>query len=286
MMDRRPPRLQRIKPLGIITLPPKTSFTQLSLENKIIQSVWIGPRLSAMESLCIRSFLSFGHAFHLYLYGPCEGVPKGTIVKDANEIINHSEVQKYRSTTIFSDLFRYMLLQKGISVWYVDMDTIALRPFDFTESYIFASEYLQNGQRLVDNGILKIPKDSELLKEAIKRCGQQDPMNPSGNLSHGALAMGPELMTVLAEEYDLLSYVKTPSVFTGIVPWEIPNAYIDQTVSIDLSAAYATHMWQSRWTTTGKNKDEVYHSHSLYEQLKRRYPETEHYFGTNSDSLV
>src|ERR1700686_3230653 len=129
MTDRRPPRMQRAKPLGTIVLPSRIPRVSLSSDNRIIQSVWIGPRLSAMESLCVRSFLYHGHAFHLYLYGPCEGVPKGTIVRDANEVITYSEVHRYRSTTIFSDFFRYMLLQKEISGWYVDMDTIALRPF-------------------------------------------------------------------------------------------------------------------------------------------------------------
>ncbi len=53
----------------------------------IIQSLWIGSRLSTMEKLCIVSFIKQGHAFHLYTYGEVAEVPQGTIVKDANEII-------------------------------------------------------------------------------------------------------------------------------------------------------------------------------------------------------
>jgi hypothetical protein len=62
-------------------------------------------------------------------------------------------------------------------------------------------------------------------------------------------------------------------VFTGIAPWDIPNAFIDPYVNLDLSQAHAVHMWQSRWTTTGQDKDEKYHPNSLYERLKQKYPE-------------
>ena len=44
------------------------------MNSEIIQSLWIGPRLSNMEYLCIKSFIDFGHEFHLYTidsYVPC-----------------------------------------------------------------------------------------------------------------------------------------------------------------------------------------------------------------------
>lgn len=272
MISRRPPRLQRAKPIGTFVLPELMPSSTIGPKNKIIQSVWIGSSLSSMESLCIRSFIANGHEFHLYVHGKCSEIPNGTVIKDANEILPESEITKFRSVTIFSDLFRYLLLKRGVSPWYVDMDTIALRPFEFSEDYIFASEFLQNGHRLVDNGILKLPADSALLSELINRCQQQDPMNPSGKLSHGALAMGPELMTELAEKFNMLEYVKAPAVFTGIVPWEIPQTFVDPTYSANLTEAYAAHMWQSRWTTTGQDKNGVYHTKSLFEILKQRYP--------------
>jgi len=272
-MDRRPPRPLRIpKTLGIITFPDSEKVT-LSPYNKVVQGLWVGNRLSAMEKLSIRSFLCNGHEFHLYVHGTCEGIPKGTVVKDANNIIDKSEISGYLNLAVFSDMFRYTLLQRKSPRWWVDLDTIALRPFEFQEDYVFASEYLQTGQCLVDNGILKVPKENHLIRLALDRCKLQDKAHPTGLLSHGALAMGPELMTALAKELDLLRYVKPPSVFTGIAPWDIPNAFIDPYVNLDLSQAHAVHMWQSRWTTTGQDKDEKYHPNSLYERLKQKYPE-------------
>ena len=34
----------------------------------ILQSLWLGKRLSVMEQLSIRSFLDQGYSFHLYTY--------------------------------------------------------------------------------------------------------------------------------------------------------------------------------------------------------------------------
>ena len=50
------------------------------MSSDIIQSLWIGDRLSVMERLCIQSFLDQGHQFHLYLYAPCDRVPAGATI--------------------------------------------------------------------------------------------------------------------------------------------------------------------------------------------------------------
>ena len=75
----------------------------------VIQTMWIGPRLSTMEQLCIKSFLRNGHPFHLYVYEEVEDVPQGTVVLDANEILPASRIFQYRdhkSYAGFSNFFR------------------------------------------------------------------------------------------------------------------------------------------------------------------------------------
>jgi hypothetical protein len=52
---------------------------------RVVQSLWIGDRLSVMEQLCISSFLRHGHVFHLYVYQQTEGIPAGTVVLDGNQ---------------------------------------------------------------------------------------------------------------------------------------------------------------------------------------------------------
>ena len=50
---------------------------------KEVQSLWVGPKLSILEVLCIKSFQKVGHTFILYTYEKVKNVPKGTIIKDA-----------------------------------------------------------------------------------------------------------------------------------------------------------------------------------------------------------
>ena len=99
----------------------------------IIQCLWIGRALSPLEQLSIRSFLANGHEVHLYLYEQIEGVPRGTRVRNAERVLPRSAQFLYRehpSYAGFSNFFRYrLLLEKG--GWWVDLDTICLRPFDF-----------------------------------------------------------------------------------------------------------------------------------------------------------
>lgn len=108
----------------------------------IIQSLWIGDDLTNMEKLCIQSFIDNGHEFHLYTYTDIGGIPEGTIVKDGNEILPESEIFKTKhrsSVSKFSDWFRYALLSKHGNFW-VDMDLICIRPFNFTDEIIFRAK--------------------------------------------------------------------------------------------------------------------------------------------------
>lgn len=57
------------------------SAAALALGHAIVQSLWIGPRLSSMEWLSIRSFLEHGHEVHLFVYEDVEGVSEGTVVR-------------------------------------------------------------------------------------------------------------------------------------------------------------------------------------------------------------
>ena len=78
----------------------------------IVQSLWIGGTLSKMEVLSIKSFIENGNEYHLYTYDNVKNIPKGTIIKDGNEIISKEYIFKYcnGSYSAFSNLFRFCLL--------------------------------------------------------------------------------------------------------------------------------------------------------------------------------
>src|SRR5437764_5386264 len=105
----------------------------------MIQSLWVGKRLSAMEILSIRSFLHHGHDYWLYVYEQVPNLPEGAVACDANEILPASSIFQYTDYKYyagFSNFFRHKLLLER-SGWWVDTDIVCLRPFDFAASYAF-----------------------------------------------------------------------------------------------------------------------------------------------------
>ena len=113
-------------------------------DNDTIQGLWIGPELSVMEQLCISSFLAHGHEFHLYVYADVRNVPSGTVVRDGNDILHESFIFRYRengSLAGFANYFRYdLLLRRG--GWWVDLDVVCLRPFQFQSAHVLGHERL------------------------------------------------------------------------------------------------------------------------------------------------
>ena len=83
----------------------------------MIQSLWVGKRLSSMEILSIHSFLHHGHDYRLYVYEPGVNLPEGALACDANEILPASSIFQYTDFTSyagFSNFFRYkLLLERG-----------------------------------------------------------------------------------------------------------------------------------------------------------------------------
>ena len=105
-----------------------------------VQSLWVGPKLSELEILSIKSFQKVGHKFILYTYGKVKGIPHGTIVKDGNTIIKKQDLFTFKKGLLpFSDIFRYKMLYENGGYW-VDLDMIALKPLKFREPFIFSSE--------------------------------------------------------------------------------------------------------------------------------------------------
>ena len=94
-----------------------------------LHSLWIGPRLTWLEQLCLVSWLAHGHRAVLWTYQPVEKVPLGVEVRNAREILAKSEVTFHRtsgSVSLFSNRFRYHLLQRYPVTW-VDTDVLLVR---------------------------------------------------------------------------------------------------------------------------------------------------------------
>ncbi len=146
----------------------------MTQDNKIVHGLWIGTELSVVELLCINSFISNGHEFHLWVYDNLSTVlPDAVILGDANTIIPKSEVFAYRnknqyghgkgSFAGFSDIFRYKLLFL-YGGWWTDMDVVCLRSLDFLEPYVFRTHH----DFPVVGNIMKCPKESQLMYECYE----------------------------------------------------------------------------------------------------------------------
>lgn len=235
----------------------------LSASNRIVQGLWIGNELSAMERLSINSFLQNGHDYHLYTYDELPNVPAGTVIKNANEILPASAIFQYRdrpSYAGFANFFRYkLLLERG--GWWADMDSVCLRPFDFSEEYVFSSE-INAGQQVANNGIIKAPAGSDAMAYACSVCQAKKP----GKLVWGET--GPRLMGEVVQKYRLDKYQRPYYTFCPISDWrKLIEPYI---AALHLDA-YAVHLWNSLWQLEKQDKDATYHPACIYEQLKAKY---------------
>ena len=184
----------------------------------IVQSLWVGDKLSQMEQYSIKSFLNTGHEYHLYTYNKIKGIPKGVKIKSGNKIMPKKDIFKMQDTFLpFSDIFRYKLLYEKGNYW-VDLDMICLKKLDFKEPFIFSSERtIQKGAykmvvKFVPNiGVLKAPPKSEFYRELFEKCMEYHKKSKS---KEKITYM--RLLREMIDEYKYKKYVKPPKYFCNL----------------------------------------------------------------------
>ena len=247
--------------------------------SQIIQSLWIGNKLSKMEQLSIKSFNDNGHEYHLYTYGDVEGIPEGTIVKDGNEILDKSEIYYYKngSVSAFSNLFRFTLLYKKGGYW-ADTDLVCVKPFKLEQPYVISSEPLPDYSDLhINAGLLKFPKGS---KEAMGGVVYQRQIKDdilSGKIEWSG---GPLCVKKIVEKYKLDKYVlpwraicnssyeDMPSI---INPHFKPHPNVISKITEIPDEMICIHLWNELWRRNKLNKNGTYHADSIFEHLKKKH---------------
>jgi hypothetical protein len=242
--------------------------------NKIVQSFWTG-KITNMERLCMQSYIDNGHEFHLYTYEPQDAAlfaPAGVRIFDANDIVPKPRSADFDNPQQFADYFRYLLLyEKG--GWWMDMDAICLRKFDFDAEYVFA--LAPSGGFYIYNGFIKVPPKSDVMRYCVERTLPLTQQRLSG-LSFQDL--GPSLITDAIRQYDLSRYVLPGDTFDP-VHWYRAEQIVDPNVAWDLSQSYTVHLFHAMWNNgheafnykISPDTDGVFPPECLYEQLKRRY---------------
>lgn len=134
-----------------------------------VATLWIGPKLSFLERLSLKSFHDIGQTPILYLYDDVEDPPEYVEIRDAREVMDETFVQRYwgkdklDDARIHADIFRVLLMRKTDHIW-IDADVYALHPHVSTDGYLFAAR----NRRFIPNGVMRIPRDSPAILEMEK----------------------------------------------------------------------------------------------------------------------
>ncbi len=162
----------------------------------------------------------------------------------------------------FANLFRYkLLLEKG--GWWVDLDTICLRPFDFPGEYVFSSE-MHEGADVVDLGAVKVPAGAAIADYLFQESDRMPKKLYFGD-------NGPALMGRAVERFHMEQNVQPSRAFCPIAcdDWESvlrPGEYPSLGPE-----TFAVHFWNEMWRRDGRDKDATYPPDCLYERLKSKY---------------
>ncbi|WP_114227007.1 MULTISPECIES: hypothetical protein [Sphingomonas] len=228
-------------------------------------SLWFGSELGYLEQLSIKSAQALGHEYTLYSYEPeqLRGVPAGVDLRDANEVMSDPKRTKHfagKFKALGSDFFRYELLAKELGYW-VDLDLIFLKPFDFAEPHVFGWE--REGS--INGAVLKMPAESPMLKvlrDIPERNWCPPFFGPRRKLEYywqrlrGDVELedlpwgvaGPGLITYLAKKMGFAAQAQAKPVFYPIDYFEAeilfgPRAEVERHLTPD---THAIHMWHSR----------------------------------------
>jgi hypothetical protein len=255
----------------------------------IIQSLWIGDKLSLNEQLCIASFLYHGHEFHLYTYEKIENIPEGTILKDANQIIPQNKIFKYGkgkgSYAGFANWFRYKLLYELGGFW-VDTDVVCMKPFQFEADLIFGLE----SNNKVNNAVMCFTKGHNVCSFLIDFCENPNKILPfdtfkdkKRKLKRRVFGKGIEYMkwgeagpvgfTSTLIHFDLLNLAKPFTYFYPISNNNWQSIY-DTTLGKDYNLfhdTYAIHLWNEMSRIESFDKNERQDKASLIEILRAKY---------------
>jgi hypothetical protein len=237
--------------------------------DNIVNSLWIGKKLSPINIISINSFLQNGFKYNLYVYEEVENIPKGVNILDGNDILPDSAIWYYGkgfnkgSPSSFSNEFRYTLLYKNGGLW-ADTDVVLLKKLELNDEFIFISE-MNNEKQLVTTSVI-YSKESK--QDIFKDCIDVIENIDKNNIIHGEI--GPFLFDYKVREFDLMKYVKPIDEFCSINWYDIYQFFDDSEL---VDGVTGLHLWQSRWKVDGFVEYKEYDKNCIYEQLKKKYLE-------------
>lgn len=151
-------------------------YTPKKPKNNDLFTLWISDKdeLPELQQLSIKSMFLTGHNVTLYSYNNLNNIPEGIINIDANEVLDHSKIFKYKSGfnkgsySGFSNWFRVKHLYEKGSTWF-DCDILAIKNINDINSNdsIISSQNYPDGSKGPVPSFLRLKKGDKLLKDLL-----------------------------------------------------------------------------------------------------------------------
>lgn len=144
-----------------------------------IASLWIGPELSWLEQLCLKSFVDAGHETTLFSYDTVKGVPEGVKLADASKYLpakNFIRHARTGSPAYHADVFRLRMIKESTLTW-VDTDAYCVKEFNIPRGGHLHG-WISDRTPQINNGVLKLPKSSKTLRKMLDFTSDEYPIPP------------------------------------------------------------------------------------------------------------
>lgn len=253
-----------------------------------IHTLWIGDHLSSLERICLSSFLYHGHSVTVHTFTPDLNVPAGVRVLDASPVWPFLELRRYAngSVALTSNYMRWAILQQYQGAIWVDADVLCLRPFSFTDEWVFAWQ----NDRHVAIGVVGGTSESpilEQLKDLVIHPYQARPYdrpsrkrtkffrrifhpNSTKHIKWGE-AGGVYSFHNEMQLHNLLDHALPESSFYPLPADEFHTA-VDGTCTLDdprFETSFAIHLWNERFRRGNIDKEGPFPEGSLLAEAKR-----------------
>lgn len=175
----------------------------------------------------------------------------------------------------FSDYFRVKLLYKN-GGWWVDMDIVCLKTFDFSSEYCFSSEYNQK-EKYPNIGCIKCPPKSDIMFEYVDLLERY--LESNQEVQWGLF--GPRFMKAILSQYESTAYIHTPETF--IMPklicsdnkvllfYNLFNVMDEGVIEKGLQDSYSIHLYNELWRLQGVDKFKPFEDGSPLDYLQKLY---------------
>ena len=224
--------------LSIRTSPEQSECVEFA-------TFWHGP-FNATAYSCLASFPAARASLRLYTYETQIDAPRGVEILDARLICpDVSLLRRYivagrPSLAAFSDRFRYDLMSKAGCCW-VDADILCLRkPVFPRDAIVWGRQPEARGKALINNAVMRLPRNHPVLNEMLAKSEAAIDVD----LSWGAI--GPFLLTEVAERYGVYGSARAPSEFYPVGPdqfWQLLLPRYRDRLGAAMHGATFIHLW-------------------------------------------